>query len=453
MGYKAKKMAVYYRLCQEIEAVSLKNLVNILGGSYSERSLRRWLAEMAKEGLVQRQGAKRGTRYQVIQSIASSVSMPKRCFSLESQKIIKYIRRPVYEREPVTYADHWFGAYVPNKSFYIPLKLRLKLYQAGRRSRLEDPAGTYAQQIFNRLLIDLSYNSSRLEGNTYSLLDTQKLVLEGKSAEGKLDQETIMILNHKEAIRYLVDTARRLKVSKETVCTLHYLLSSGLLEECDAGKIRNHGVRVGGSTYIPFEDPRQLQIRLDRIVEKGALIEDPYEQSFFLLVHLSFLQAFSDVNKRTARLSANIPLVQKNLVPLSFNDVEKDDYNSAIIAIYELQNIRPFLDLYIFSYLRTCIMYDSTVKTLGFDEVRARYRQQRRAVVRDVILNLLTGDAIKDYALSQASTLVKKEDRDAFFEDIMEDLKEMDSSRLVGLGITLEQLTNWMQLPKHPTAV
>ncbi len=448
MGYKAKKMAVYYRLCQEIEAVTLKKLIDLLGEEYSKRSLRRWLAEMVKEGLVDKQGAKRGTRYQAIQSTPTHATELKQCFSTESQKIIDRVRRPVYEREPVTYADHWFEAYVPNKSFYIPSKLRLKLYQAGRRSKLDDPAGTYAQQIFNRLLIDLSYNSSRLEGNTYSLLDTQKLVLEGKSAEGKLDQETVMILNHKEAIRYLVDTAARLKVSKETVCTLHFLLSDGLLEAADAGKVRNHGVRIGGSTYIPFEDPRQLQVRLDRIIEKSALIEDPYEQSFFLLIYLSYLQAFSDVNKRTARLSANIPLIQKNLVPLSFNDVEKDDYNSAIIAIYELQDIRPFLDLYVFSYLRTCIMYDSTVRTLGFDEIRVRYRQQRRAVVREVIVNLLKGDAIKDYVLSQALALVKKEDREAFFEDAMEDLKEMDSSRLAGLGITSEQLTAWMKLFK-----
>ncbi len=91
------------------------------------------------------------------------------------------------------------------------------------------------------------------------------------------------------------------------------------------------------------------------------------------------MQAFSDVNKRTARLSANIPLIKNNFVPLSFNDVEREDYTSAMIAIYELQDIRPLLDLYVFSYMRTCALYDSTVKSMGFDEIRVRYRQQRRA--------------------------------------------------------------------------
>jgi Fic family protein len=171
---------------------------------------------------------------------------------------------------------------------------------------------------------------------------------------------------------------------------------------------------------------------------------DPYEQSIFLLAHISYLQAFSDVNKRTARLCANIPLIKNNLVPQSFNDVEREDYTSAMIAIYELQNIRPLLDLYIFSYMRTCAMYDSTVKTIGFDEVRVHYQQQRRAILRDIIQNGLTRQAMNEYISSQLVKLVKEEDRKAVLEDITEDLKEMDQSRLVALGITLDQLKIWL---------
>ncbi len=227
---------------------------------------------------------------------------------------------------------------------------------AGRRLRKDDIAGTYAHQIYNRLLVDLSYNSSRLEGNTYSLPETQKLLLKGEAAEGKLDEERTMILNHKEAIRYLIDNAPRLQVDSLTICTLHFLLVGALVEVEDAGRIRREGIKIWGSVYIPYEDPKQLQARLDLIAQKASQIEDPYEQSFFLLVHVSYLQAFIDVNKRTARLSSNIPLIQKNLVPLSFNDVTREDYNSAIITIYELQDIRPLLDLYRFSYLRTCVL-------------------------------------------------------------------------------------------------
>lgn len=448
MGSNTKKLAVLHQLSQEAEPISLQELFSKLVGDYAERSVRRWLGEMIKEGVVEKLGNKRSTRYKVIQYGSLQVNAASKCFGLESEKTLEYVRRPLYERAPIAYADEWISAYQPNISFYIPLALRLQLHKIGKRSKLEDPAGTYAHQIFNRLLIDLSYNSSRLEGNTYSLIDTQKLIFEGAGAEGKLDEEKIMILNHKEAIRYLVDSTPKLEINQQTVCTLHYLLADGLVETRYAGKIRDHGVRIGGSTYIPFEDPKQLQICLERIIEKAQLIEDPYEQSLFLLVHITYLQAFEDVNKRTARLSANIPLIKNNLVPLSFNDVERGDYILAMIAIYELHDIRPILDLYIFSYMRTCIMYDATLKAVGFDEVRVRYRQQRRTVIRDIIVNNMTGKVLDKYISSQTSKLVKKEDQDAFIEDIREDLKEISPSRIAGLGVTQEDLKSWMDAQK-----
>lgn len=450
MHIRDKKLAILHQLSQEAEPIGLKDLLEKLGKEYVERSVRRWLMEMVNEGIIEKQGQKRGTKYQASQhklvpnqkSIANQMSS---CFGSKSVSAIELIRRPLYERNPIAYNDEWFDSYKPNETFYIPLHFRSQLYKAGKRSEREDPAGTYAHQIFNRLLIDLSYNSSRLEGNTYSLLDTEKLVLKGTGAEGKLDEEKIMILNHKEAIRYLVDNAPRLNVNKQTICTLHYLLAEGLVEARHAGKVRDHGVRIGGSTYIPFDDFKQLQLQLERVSEKAAQIMDPYEQSLFLLIHISYLQAFSDVNKRTARLSANIPLITKNLVPLSFNDVERNDYTSAIIAIYELQDVHPIVDLYVFSYLRTCVLYDSTVKSLGFDEVRVRYRQQRRDIIRDVILNHLVGTAMNNHILSQSKKIVEKEDLAAFLEDIAEDFEEMDQSRIAGLGITPIQLDEWMR--------
>lgn len=442
MSSQTKKFAILHRLRQESDPISVQELIQKLGGNYAARSVRRWLAELIREGFIDRLGNKRSSRYAISQQKTISTAP----FRPESKKLLRQVQSPIYERAPITYADSWLEAYQPNVSFYIPLEQRRLLHEAGKRSQLASPAGSYAHQIFNRLLIDLSYNSSRLEGNTYSLLDTQKLLLEGASAEGKLDEETIMILNHKEAIRYLVDTAPRLEVSSETVCTLHYLLSDGLVEANHSGKVRRHGVRVGGSSYIPFEDPKQLQTRLERVTKMAACIQNPYEQSLFLLVHISYLQAFADVNKRTARLSANISLIKNNLVPLSFNDVERLDYSSAMIVVYELQDIRPILDLYLFSYMRTCSLYDSTLKTLGVDELRVRYRTQRRAVIHAIIANGLVHEFLHRYLESQASSLVKQEDRNAFVEDALEDLREIDQGRIAGLGLTPEQLQSWLLL-------
>lgn len=443
MSLRDNKMMVLRLLGLEFEPISLHDLLTKLGESFKERSVRRWLYLLVEEGAVKKIGEKRGTKYIVAgrsEEIKDEISS---CFSSASLKVIEHVKRPLFERHPIAYAEDWFESYQPNSSYYLSETLRHQLKTSGERASDKDPAGTYAHQIFNRLIIDLSYNSSRLEGNTYSLLDTERLLLHGDVATGKLDEEKAMILNHKEAIRYLVDNASKIEVTRNVICTLHFLLSDGLVETTESGKVRRHSVRVGGSTYMPFEDPKRLELQLEKIVHKAARIIDPFEQSIFLLIHISYLQAFADVNKRTARLSANISLIRANLVPLAFSDVRAEDYMSAMIAIYELQNVKPLVDLYVYSYLRTCAAYDSTVKAMGFDEIRVRYRQERKKVVRSVILQELIGEKIRKFVDTQAREQVPAAVREAFVEDVIEDLEHMDESRLAGLDITPEQLKVW----------
>lgn len=110
-----------------------------------------------------------------------------------------------------------------------------------------------------------------------------------------------------------------------------------------------------------------------------------------------------------------------------------------------MQDIHPILDLYLFSYMRTCAAYDSTVRSIGFDEVRVRYRQQRRGLIREIITNQLHGKSLKEFISSEMEKLVKKEDQAEFFQDIQEDLKYLDLSRIAGLGITPDQLNSYLR--------
>lgn len=449
MSTHDKKLAILKALGQEVAPMGLAELLRRLGTQYSDRSVRRWLNELVRDGLVERHGQKRATKYLLIKPERGSLSEERGIFSVVSLQAIQQIRRPIFDRLPVPYDSSWLDSYRPNSTFYICEEIRAQLWQAGRRANDQDPAGTYAHRIFNRLLIDLSYNSSRLEGNTYSLLDTERLLLHGKGVEGKLEEERVMILNHKEAIRYLVDNAPKLDPTRNVICTLHYLLADGLVEAAYAGKVRDYGVRIGGSTYIPLEGSKRLQQQLEAIATKAVAIRDPFEQSCFLLTHVSYLQAFADVNKRTARLSANIPLVKGNLVPLAFNDVKVEDYMSVMIAIYELKDVRPLVDLYAHSYLRTCVAYDATIRALGFDEVRVRYRRQRRDMVRDVLEQGLTGDAMQKAIKTTAQAQIPEIDRQAFVDDVLEDLEQIDEARLVGLGITVDQMLQWKRLQHH----
>lgn len=420
------------------EAVGIPEMSRSL--EVPERSLRRWLNELVTDGVIEKSGHTKNAKY-----LFKHKEEKFPYFSHASRLTLKKLSIPLYERQPVLYNENWFDEYLPNETSYLSDELCLKLGEAGLRSQDNEPAGTYAHQIYNRLLIDLSYNSSRLEGNTYSLLDTERLLLQGEAPEGKLDEEKVMLLNHKEAIRFLVDNAGRLTVSLETILTLHYLLADTLVDWKHAGKVRDHGVRIGGSAYIPIESQKQLQRQLARIMEKANAILNPYEQSIFLLIHLSYLQAFADVNKRTARLSANIPLIPRNLVPCSFNDLERSDYTSAMLAIYEFQDVAPLIDLYVYSYLRTCKTYDATVKDIKFDALRVRYRRQRRTIEREVIIRQLTGMQMLAYIDEALGTSIPSHDLNAVKEDAVEDLSRMNAISSAGLGVTEEELSLWLQ--------
>lgn len=435
MAENSKKMAVFSILRQNKHPLALGELLEILGSDFAERTIRRWLNEMVQEGIVKRIGQKRGTRYQAVYE------------SVQSSKSIEYVRLPLYKRAPVAYNHKWLDDYVPNETFYLSSSQRRTAHSKGQRGIDKNFAGTYAKKIYHRLLIDLSYNSSRLEGNTYSLLDTERLIFEGAAVEGKLNEEKIMIINHKEAIRHLVDGAPKIQITFNEICTLHYLLSDGLIANRYSGNIRDSGVRIGGSTYVPLENKIKIEKQLQLICLKAQQIQDPFECSLFLLSHIAYLQAFFDVNKRTSRLSANIPLIKHNFVPLSFNDVEKEDYNSAIIAIYELNDITPLAELYSFSYLRGCQLYDVSAEVAGFDEIRVQYRQARRDIIRYVITHHLIGAALTNY-LQQESKNIPEEQRAHFEKTVNEDLTEISLQRIAGLGVTAQQLEAWLLLKK-----
>lgn len=445
-------------LARHKDPVSLHELYAAMEQGASERTLRRLLKVLVEQGQVLATGGKKNRRYQLMQppavvgrnqeAASNPLTEPKHIiFSERSLEICEYLKKPLYAREPCTYNEIWLMGYIPNETFYLSDSQRKVLIEAGGQKDHE-PAGTYANKIYDRFLIDLSYNSSRLEGNTYSLLDTQKLLLEGKTPEGKMDADRVMILNHKEAIRFLVKGVNRIDLTEESIRTLHFLLSDNLVLEKDSGHIRTDGVKISGSVYIPLDNPDRIQKIFSAIVKKAQKIKDVFEQSFFLLVHLSYLQAFMDVNKRLARLAANIPLVKQNYIPISFNDIEKTDYQTAIIAIYELNEPGPLSDLYVFSYLRTCKEYEVTSSSMVFDVERVRYRKTRRELIALIIKEKIKKKELRSYVEKTAKKLIPSEDQANFIEDVIEDLYHLDNIKLLGLGITRQEFEAWQAYNK-----
>lgn len=291
---------------------------------------------------------------------------------------------PLGVRTPVSYQRKFVDDYQPNQTFLLSASLANELYSEGRMQG-QQPAGTYARNVIAPLLIDLSFSSSRLEGNRYSRLDTEVLFEAGRSDPGDLD--ATMLLNHKQAIEFLIDEVPLYGLSAPIIRNLHTLLMQGLLKNEDAlGTIRNKVVSISNTVYVPSHAPQLLDEMLTQIVEKAKVIKNPVEAAFFLWVNIAYLQPFEDGNKRTSRLSANIPLLLYNCAPLSFLDVSDDDYGKARIGVYELLDTSIAADLFARTYRRSIVKYAAQIGAAGQpDPFRAKYREAIYEIVAQVV--------------------------------------------------------------------
>jgi len=298
----------------------------------------------------------------------------------EGKSVGNYVRQAPEHRKPVGYDRKFLDNYRPNVSFYLTERDLAHLAAVGRPQIAEQPAGTYARQILSRLLIDLAWNSSRLEGNTYSLLDTKRLIELGEEAEGRAHVEAQMILNHKDAIEFLVSSADEIGFNRYTILNLHALLANNLLADpTAAGRLRYITVGIERSTFHPLEVPQLIEECFDQVLATAAAIADPFEQAFFVMVQLPYLQPFDDVNKRVSRLAANIPLIKANLSPLSFTDVPRQTYTEAVLGIYELTKFDLLRDVFIWAYERSAARYAAVRQSLGEPDPASLPRTASRA--------------------------------------------------------------------------
>jgi len=444
-------------------ALSRKEIRDKLSFKIPETTLYRRLNKLVKKQIIKKKGQNRWTKYFLAEENitnnvldkSNSEYQPKiennsslyqeNIFSAESKQSLEYLNNPPYTRKSVTYNIDFLDLYEPNKTFYLPKKVRKELSDNGKRLETVVAAGTYARQIINRLLIDLSYNSSRLEGNTYSELDTQRLIEESITAEGKVHEETVMIMNHKDAISFLVDNANEIDLNSFTIRNIHNLLAQDLLEQSACGDIRKREVSIMKSSYKPLSGYIILKEKLELLLLKAKRIQDPFEQSFFLLLQISYLQAFEDVNKRTARLACNIPFIKENLCPLSFVGLPKEDYISAILIFYECNDVKPMVDLFRWAYLKSCERYDAVRQSIGnVDKFRVTYRKQRKECIGEVIRQNFHGNKIEDFAKKYCrKNNINKEDK--FVAMIVTELDVLHSGAIVGTGISESQFNKWKQ--------
>lgn len=415
----------------------------------TERTIRRRLSEMLQLGIIQKRGRARATLYHARSEPDRGDGPPPETepyvrLSTAGEQTRTLVRAPMIHRRPVGYQEQFLDDYRPGSTWYLPEALRTRLHDLGRTPEQSRPAGTYARDIFERLLIDLAWASSKLEGNTYSRLDTHNLLEHGIRAEGTDADEAQMLLNHKKAIEFLVEEAENIAFNRATLFNIHAALSEGLMRNPrDEGALRTIIVGVTGTTFVPLSIPQRIEEHFDVILAKAADIPDPFEQSFFMMVHIPYLQPFADVNKRTSRLAANIPLVKQNLCPLSFVDVPERAYVEGTIAVYEFNRVELLRDVYAWAYERSCEQYHVVQQSVVQpDPIRLRYRQQINDTIREMVVN---GESPVRSRIDQRASKheIPAADRGAFVEITLELMIYLHEGAIYRFGIRPSEFLGW----------
>lgn len=370
--------------------------------------------------------------------------------SRRAGEIEKYVRKPLRSRKPVGYERAFLEKYKPNDTCYLSEKEREHLREAGTPSSGEQPAGTYAKQILNRLLIDLSWNSSRLEGNTYSLIDTKRLIDFGEEAEGKEQLDAQMILNHKDAIEFIVGSAEETGINRHTILNLHALLANNLLADPEAtGRLRRIAVGIEKSAFHPLEAPQLIEECFDQMLATAHAIKDPFEQAFFVMVQLPYLQPFDDVNKRVSRLAANIPFIKANLTPLSFTDVPAKTYTESMLGIYELNRVELLKDVFIWAYERSASRYAAVRQSLGEpDPFRLKHRAALREVIQTIAIERLGRKAAFIRIADWARMNIEFNERNQFREVAENEILGLHEGNFARYQIKPSQFKEWQEVWK-----
>jgi Fic family protein len=445
---KFEREIIKKALTQFSRGASIDDVSNATGLNLPRRTLQRRLDDLKAAGEIATTGITRARRYYLIDQLVSEPG-PTELFSLSpaAQVVLSDVRKPIQQRKPVAYNRTFLEKYKPNQDSYLSREEQNKLAALGTTARLNDPAGTYAREILSRLLIDLSWNSSRLEGNTYSLLDTERLISSGHVADLKSPKEAQMILNHKDAIEFIVQSADEIRFNRYTLLNLHSLLSNNLLSNPAAsGRLRSIPVGIQQTVYTPLAVPQLIEEMFDLMLLKATQIENPFEQAFFIMVQLPYLQPFEDVNKRVSRLAANISLNRHNLAPLSFIDVPNDLYIKGLLGVYELNQIALLKDVFLWAYERSAAQYAVLRQTLGEpDPFRLKYRNQIRALISEILSDAQSREEAMLHIQEQSNQLPAI-DKNRFIEVVEIELMSLHEGNFARYFVRPSEFRKWQEV-------
>ncbi len=316
---------------------SSKEIFEGAGISVSYATLKRLLTRLVSANYISIKGKGKGTKY--ILSPTYKIIQPI--------NIDEYYKKEIDERDIKEGFDFSIiHEILPKTSIFSDDELSiLNELQNKFKKNISQLSESEYKKEFERLAIDLSWKSSQIEGNTYSLLETEKLLKEKETAAGKTKEEAIMLLNHKEALDFIIENPNYLSpLSVSKIEDIHSVLVKELAVERN---LRKRRVGISGTNYRPLDNEFQIKEALQDTCNLINKKESIFEKALLALVLISYIQPFMDGNKRTARIVSNAILINDKHCPLSFRTVDSIDYKKAMLLFYEQNNISNFKEIFI----------------------------------------------------------------------------------------------------------
>ena len=303
----------------------------------SDATMKRVIASGVQDGSIVVEGKARATRYRL--SDQAHLLMP---LNLDTYFSMDQDKRQVQTSFNFDLIRHQ----LPVVTLFTDDEMALlNELQTEFRQHISEMTENEYRKEMERLGIDLSWKSSQIEGNTYSLLETERLLRESKTANGKTKEEAVMLLNHKDALRFVLDNPDYLQhLTISHIEDIHQLLTKEL--SVDRG-IRHRRVGITGTNYHPLDNEFQIREALHDTCDLINGKKNVFEKALLTLMLLSYIQAFSDGNKRTARITSNAILIANGYCPLSFRSVDSIDYKKAMLIFYEQNNLYAFKKIFI----------------------------------------------------------------------------------------------------------
>lgn len=325
----------YINQHQATGRLELEKHIATVDDKISKNTLIRDLDILLKNDYIKKEGSARSVKYLPIQ---------------DNELLIKYdvenYFKTDFDNRNIKYHQFNFDIFDKLKNLFSQNEInKLEKINNIYRQKINELSPTLLKKEYERLLIELSWKSSQIEGNTYTLLDTEALIKDNIEAKGHKKEEATMILNHKKALNFIFDNTDYFKIlSLKKIEELHYLLTFDL--GVNKG-LRKSPVGIVGTNYTPLSNQLQIQEAMEKLIKVVNSTKNVIEKALITVIMISYIQPFEDGNKRTGRILANAILFANQYCPLSYRSVNEVEYKKAVILFYENNSLNYFKDLFV----------------------------------------------------------------------------------------------------------